>query len=131
MTAAMDEVKLNWAQASVEDSRLTIPLDGKAPKEWKQRFENTIRLLGRGEWGEVKLKKDGVHVEEVTPGTEDKVRHYLESVVAQANAPEEAEQPEPDEDGESEPEGPDAEMTERFRSFAEQDPDGSESEQED
>ncbi len=70
-------------------------------------------------------------VEGVTAGSEDKVRHYLESVVAQANAPADTEPPERDEDREPEPQGPDAEMTERFRSFAEPEPDGSESEQED
>jgi hypothetical protein len=61
-------------------------------------------------------------VSDVKPGAEAKLRHHLESIVAQANAAHEARERE----GRGEPEerdderrgGPDAEMTGRFRSFA-------------
>ena len=122
----MSTVKLEWASAKVEDATLTVALDGEVPKGWKQSFETTARLLRAGEWGEVKLKKDTVQVSDVTTGSEDKLRHHLEGIVAQANASVEAterEEAQADDDAHQEhgreASGPDAEMTERFRSSAE------------
>jgi hypothetical protein len=123
----MSEVNLSWSEAQVKDAELSVPLDGEAPKQWRQVFDRTVALLGHGEWGEITVKKDRVLVTDVTPGSEEKLRHHLESVVAQANATledaegeesEEAkeEQEAPDHDGEDQPSDPDAEMTERFRS---------------
>jgi len=122
----MPEVSLDWSAAEVKSSKLTVPLEGDIPKGWKQSFETTVRLLGSGEWGEIEVKKGAVRVSDVEPGSEDKLRHHLEAVVAQANADHEPEEPEddetPDTDGAEpgatdEDEGPDAEMTRRFRSF--------------
>jgi hypothetical protein len=114
----MATVKLQWASAEVEDAVLTVALDGEVPKGWKQSFETTVRLLGDGEWGTVKLKKGAVRVSGVEPGTEEKLRHHLESVVAQANAADEAPEETPTGTDQDEATGPDAEMTGRFRSFA-------------
>lgn len=99
-----------------------MALDGKTPSGWKQGFTTTVRLLGGGEWGEVALKKRTVRVKNVVGGEEAKLRHFLDSVVEQANAshPSEPDQSEPGTDAESdESDGPDAEMTARFRAFAE------------
>lgn len=121
----MAEAKLNWSTAQVRDGTLSVELDGELEKAWKHSFKTTVRLLGHGEWGEVEVKKGAVRVTDVTPGTEEKLRHYLESVVEQANAsqaPPEAEDRERDgrqEDGQTADEGPDSEMTEHFRAFAE------------
>jgi len=112
----MSSVKLEWGSAEVEDARLTVALEGEVPKGWKESFERTVRLLGDGEWGEIQLKKGTVQVSNLTPGTEDKLRHHLEAIVAQANAAQEEDRSDQD-DGK--PEGPDAEMTDRFRTFAE------------
>ena len=116
----MGSVKLEWASAEVKDAKLTVALEGDPPKDWKQSFERTVKLLGDGDWGEVQLKKGTVQVSDVPPGSEDKLRHHLESIVAQANAA--IEEPEEggrvDGDGDD---GPDSEMTERFRAFAEDD----------
>jgi len=122
----MADVRLNWATAKVEEGRLTVDLEGEIPKGWRDSFETTVRLLGHGDWGKVRVKKGTVRVSEVVPGSEEKLRHHLESVVAQANA----DHPGPesdggDEDGADEPpeqpaaDAPDAQMAERFRSFAE------------
>jgi hypothetical protein len=122
----MSEVKLSWSQAEVNDAALSVPLDGEVPKGWKQSFERTVVLLGSGGWGEVKLRKGKVLVADVAPGSEEKLRHHLDAVVAQANATlglddDDEDEPEDDEDGQDdgEDEGeradPDAEMTERFR----------------
>ena len=117
----MSEINLNWKLAQVKDAELTVDLDGKASSEWKHSFEDTVRLLGGGDWGRVRVKKGAVHVEGVVPGEEDKVRFFLESVVEQANAAQRASEPEDDaekaedENGAS---GVDAEMAERFRSYS-------------
>ncbi len=122
----MDVVTLNWSTAEVKDGKLTVPLDGDVPKGWRKSFETTVKLLGSGDWGEIQVKRDQVRVSDVEPGSEDKLRHHLEAVLAQANADHEPDEGEDDEDpdaDESEPgagdedDGPDAEMTQRFRSF--------------
>ncbi len=114
----MSEARLDWSTAQVKDGDLTVELDGEIAKGWKKSFKTTVKLLGGGEWGRVEFKKGEVRVAGVAPGSEEKLRHYLEGVVEQANAS----QSEPDEaraDDAPEPKGPDAEMTARFRSFAE------------
>jgi hypothetical protein len=117
-------MNLEWASAEVKDAKLTVALEGDAPRGWKDSFKRTVKLLGDGEWGEVALKKGTVQVSGVTPGSEDKLRHHLEAIVAQANA---AHQQDEDRDDEDEREGPDAEMTDRFRAFADEDADEAES----
>ncbi len=121
----MAEVTLNWTTAEVVDGKLTVELDGEIPKGWRDSFETTVRLLGHGDWGRVRVKKQAVRVSAVVPGSEEKLRHHLESVVAQANAdhrePNSGGGEENGTDEHSEPsdsDGPDAQMAERFRSFA-------------
>ena len=63
-------------------------------------------LLGDGDWGEIQLKRDSVRVSDVEPGSEDKLRFHLESVVVQANADHEPEE------SEEEEEAPDADESE-------------------
>ena len=114
-------MNLEWASAEVKDANLTVALTGDPPKGWKESFERTVTLLGDGEWGEVALKKGKVKVSDVAPGTEEKLRHHLEAIVAQANA---AVEEDDDEDGDGDGKklkGPDAEMTERFKAFGEDD----------
>jgi hypothetical protein len=116
----MASVKLQWANAEVENAVLTVPLDGEHRKVWKRSFETTVRVLGDGDWGEVKLKKGAIRVSDVAPGTEEKLRHHLESIVAQANAADSEAEAKPGDGGGDEPTGPDAEMTGRFRSFTDE-----------
>jgi hypothetical protein len=121
----MAQASLKWASANVKNAKLTVELEGEIPRGWRQSFETTARLLGSsGEWGDVSVGKKGktVSVSDVTEGSEAKLRHYLESVVEQANAahpPQEPEDEEADEDTEDrDDDGADAQMAERFRSFA-------------
>jgi hypothetical protein len=111
-------MNLDWASAEVKDARLTVALKGDAPEGWSESFARTVTLLGDGEWGAVELKKGSVRVSDVAPGSEDKLRHHLEAIVAQANAAHEEDRSDEDVDG---PEGPDAEMTARFKAFADED----------
>jgi len=84
-----------------------------------------VTLLRGGEWGKVQVRKGAVSVSEVGSGTEEKLKHFLESVVEQANAdhaPDDGDEDSEDERSEGESAdshdgGPDADMTERFRSF--------------
>jgi hypothetical protein len=119
--------RLDWGQAEVKDGKLTVSVAGEPPNGWKDTLEKTAALLGSGDWDTVRMKKQTVTVEGVRPGTEDKLRHFLESVVQQANAthePEAEDQGSENEDGGAKTEEPDgagkedSEMTERFRSFA-------------
>ncbi|HWF34872.1 MAG TPA: hypothetical protein VG295_05860 [Solirubrobacteraceae bacterium] len=116
----MADPALNWATAEVKGGKLTVDLEGKIASGWKDSFETTVRLLPGGDWGKVQLKKHTVRVSHVTPGSEEKLRHHLESLVDQANAavrpPEPEPEPEAHEDKEDDP--PDARMTESFRAFA-------------
>jgi hypothetical protein len=118
----MSAVKLEWESAEVKDATLIVALEGEMPKGWKESFERTVKLLGDGDWGAVELKKGSVRVSDVAPGSEEKLRHHLEGIVAQANAAHETDDDQ-DDDSEEAPEGPDAEMTERFRGFADDDED--------
>ncbi len=81
-----EDVRLNWSSAEVKDGTLVIALEGKLEKGWKNAFERTTRLLNRGAWTEVTLKKGQVLVGPITPGDEDRVRHFLEGAVLQANS---------------------------------------------
>lgn len=117
----MAAAHLNWAGAKVKDGRLAVELQGEVPSGWKKSFQNTVRLLGAGEWGPVEVQKRTVRVSGLVPGVEEKLRHFLESVVEQANAahpPKESEADEPEQQAGDDDEGPDAVMTERFRSFS-------------
>jgi hypothetical protein len=129
----MSEPTLDWGSAAVADGELVVGIDGELPKGWKASFEATAQLLSHGGWKPAKVKKGSVHVGGVSPGDEDRLRHFLESAIQQANADsleqdddadddaddEDAADPESESEtsSESEPD-PDAEMTARFRSFS-------------
>jgi hypothetical protein len=120
----MADLQLDWSGAEVSQGKLTVPLDGKPTDEWRATFERTVALLDRGTWPGIELSKEKIKVAEVEPGTEERLRFFLESAVQEANG----EQPEDDEDREDEEteddeesddsEDPDRQMADRFRSFA-------------
>ena len=123
----MSEPQLNWSQAEVTNGKLTVSVAGDPPRGWTDTFERTARLLSNGEWDDVVLKKHRVRVDGLQPGSEEKLRFFLESVVQQANATHELSEDEPHDEaddadeatgGSERDESADAEMTERFRSFA-------------
>jgi hypothetical protein len=118
---------LDWSSAKVKDGTLTVDLTGERPKGWKKTFDRTATLLGRGDWAEVECKRGQVRVSGLEPGSEERLRAFLEGVVAQADAehrPDDEDDDDQDEAPDSEQQAgedaddPDAELTERFRSFA-------------
>ena len=116
----MSEIGLDWSSARVRDGKLEIELRGKPDSAWRDSFSRTLALLHNGDWGKIKLGKRRLRVLRVEEGSEERLHHFLESVVTQANA---ANQPrEEAKDVASEPSGVDAEMTRRFRAFADTPP---------
>jgi hypothetical protein len=120
----MEAPALQWSAAEVQNATLTVPIDGDRPKGWKATFEQTVRLLGGGAWGEVSLKRGRVKVTAVTEGNEDELRHFLEGVVQQANATHVDSAGDGDEDTDAGGDAPgeggddaDGRMTSRFRDF--------------
>jgi hypothetical protein len=112
-----DEIRIDWSAASVDGGELTVPLDGKASSEFKERLSEVIARLDRGTsgWGDVKVTRSKLRVAEVTEGAERDLRHFLEAAVQQANANLAADEDE----GEPAPAGErsetDERMTEAFR----------------
>ncbi len=93
----------------------------------KASFEATATLLAvHSQWGAISVskKRDTISVRDVAEGSEERLRACLEGAVEQANADHPTEEPDEDDDVSAEDAdddrqpGPDAEMTERFRSFA-------------
>ncbi len=120
MAHVQTQVQVDWSTASVSDGKLAVELSDKPSDEWSARFLKTTTLLNHGTWETIELKKRRVRIATVAPGEEEKVRHFLESAVFEANSAVEAEsEPEASEDQPNPPEStPDSEMTDSFRSFA-------------
>lgn len=127
----MADLQLDWSSAEVSEGKLTVVLDGKPTDEWRASFERTVKLLDRGTWPGIELSKRRITVEEVEPGSEERLRFFLESAVQEANGEQpsdedededrESDADEAEERGESEAD-PDREMADRFRSFASDSP---------
>jgi hypothetical protein len=120
--SAIEPREIRWDTAQIEDAALTVELAGSNSRVWKARFEQVLALLNsaHSSWGETRVTKDSITVADVGQGSESELRHFLESVVLQANADPEADasvQARDSIDGKDEP-GPDEQMTRTFRSFA-------------
>ena len=117
-----DPRHIDWASAQIEDGTLTVELTGKGSKAWKARFENVLALLDTPHttWGETRLNKSTVKVAGVQQGGEPELRHFLESVVLQANSDTQPETPEDDVEGDDAGGEPDVDeqMTATFKTFA-------------
>jgi len=123
--AAPEPRQIEWDSAQMHDGALTVGLTGTSSKPWSTRFEGVLALLDtpHKNWGDVKVTKRAVKVADVQPGSESELRHFLESVVLQANsdtAPGPAEQGlDSEAGGEDEHHSdPDEQMAAAFRSFA-------------
>jgi hypothetical protein len=119
-----EEVKLDWSSAEVHEGKLVIALEGEQPDGWADVFERTANLLNQGTWDKIKLKKGEVRIKPVGPGEEERVRHFLESVVLEANsatAPGDVDARDGDANRSrgTEASSEDQQATERLRSYAE------------
>jgi hypothetical protein len=80
--------QIDWGSADVHDGSLTVALTGRSSKAWRTRFEAVHALLehSEGDWGVVGLTRKAIEVDGVREGSEEALRHFLESIVLQANA---------------------------------------------
>lgn len=110
--------QIDWGSARVRDGRLSVKLSGSSSSDWKRHFESVLALLGarNGEWGDVHLTDKHIKVADLRPGTETEVRHFLESIVVQANSDCEPDAPKREDKGEHA--AADERMTTVFRGFA-------------
>jgi hypothetical protein len=116
--ADVEPREIEWNSAEVSDGLLTLSLSNKSSKAWKSQFDAVARLLSveQRSWGEVSLTKAGIAVQGVSRGSEDELRHLLESIVMEVNA---AFAPEPVGATEETPrQSEDREIAEAFRAFA-------------
>lgn len=108
--------QIDWGAADINQGTLSLTLKGEIPKGWSRRFRNVVSLLGQGSsgWGEIATHKSTITVANIQQGSEDDLRHLLESALMQANA--DSEQPESNDlDTHTDAERA---MTDRFRSFS-------------
>jgi hypothetical protein len=108
--------EIDWSTAEVSEGELSVGLSEDVSKQWRLRFTAVLARLARegSPWGEILAHKQRIKVAGVQAGSEEELRHLLESAALQAGADEQA-----GEHTEHEPaDGPDEQMREAFRSFA-------------
>lgn len=79
---------IDWATAETQDATLTVELTGARSKVFKQRFERVLALLDtpHSRWSDVRVNRKGIQVADVQQGAEGELRHFLESIVLEANS---------------------------------------------
>lgn len=115
--------QIDWASAEVREGTLTVSLVGDAPKRWHKRFATVVALLatGGGRWGKISERKGMITVADVSEGSEEELRHLLESAVLQVDSEqgdedfERADAHDPQEEAQARS---DRDMTAAFRGFA-------------
>lgn len=117
--AAIEARHIKWSSTQIEDGTFIVELTGPDSKAWSGRFEAVLALLDtpHSGWGEVRLRKKGIQVNQLQQGTEEQLRHLLESIVMQVNTDAGAEENDPESETESEPDS-DEQMAATFRGFA-------------
>jgi hypothetical protein len=112
--------QIDWESATIKGASLTVDLTGESSKLWRAQFERVLALLGssNASWGEISLTKDAIKVADIEPGSESDLRHFLESIVLEANADVAADS---EADASDDADEPDRSMTATFRSFATED----------
>lgn len=119
------QASIEWASAEVKDGELTVALTGEPNAAWAKRAQAVVERLQRpaSGWGATKVTKARIRVQDVVAGAEDDLRHVLDGAAQQANAdyaaPEDADDADDGERSEA-----DGAMTEAFRSFADDAPEG-------
>jgi hypothetical protein len=122
---AHPQATIDWASAEVRGGDLTVALEGEPNAAWGERVQAIVERLDRpaSGWGAVKVGKAKVRVEAIAAGAEEDLRHLLDGAVQQANADFAPEGEAGDDDERSEA---DSAMTEAFRSFSAEPPEGRE-----
>ncbi len=119
-----ERVKLDWSSADVNDGMLTVALNNKPPKKWREAFERATALLSHGNWTTRLNQRNGaVRLDPVQLGEEERVRQFLEGALLEANRtimPEDElfADSQSDDETDAPDASPDEELTQRFRGFA-------------
>ena len=118
-----EKAELDWSGADVTDGTLVVALSSRPPKKWRDAFERATTLLSHGNWNtRLNQRNASVRLDPVTPGSEERVRQFLEGALLEANRVIVSEDELFGSNGESESDEPetsqDDEMTQRFRAFA-------------
>jgi hypothetical protein len=119
---SQQDAGIDWASAEVEDAVLTVPVAGEPPEGWAERVERTVARLtdhGGAPWEAIEITQERIEVAGVQPGTEGDVRHVLDAAVTQAGADLALKEDAGDDDGSGSQ--ADRDMTDEFRSFADDD----------
>jgi hypothetical protein len=82
----------NWSAAEVEATEeglvLTVPIEGDPNSDWDDAFRRAVEggrhEASQGHWGHVRHRPDQVCVEQVTEGSEDAVREFVDACVREA-----------------------------------------------
>jgi len=110
-------IAIDWSTAKVRERELNVAFAEPISRPERKRMTALVRRLERpGEpWRTVAVKKSRLVVGEIADGAEDDVRHFLESLLLEANAA-------TDDKAEDADRAPvderDRRMTDVFRSFA-------------
>ncbi len=109
----MSRVAIDWSTAEVREGELRVAFEQPASGPQRKRMTALVERLQRlGEpWSEIAVKRGRLVVSDVGDGAEDDVRHFLESLVLEANATEDDGEPEHVDER-------DRRMTEAFQAFA-------------
>jgi hypothetical protein len=113
--------RIDWSAAEINGATLSVPLEGEAPKGFAKRVRSVLAILdqGSGGWGEITIHKNTITVAEIQAGSEDELRHLLESALLQANADlEQSDTVDPDEADPDDHTERERAMTNTFRSFS-------------
>lgn len=83
-----DEVRIDWATATVRDATLSVVVTGDPSEEWAARVAEVAGRLsdGTAHWGAVRVTTEAITVSDVVAGTEADLRHVLEGAAQQASA---------------------------------------------
>lgn len=117
--ATVEPRQIQWGSTQIDDATLEVELTGAPSKAWRARFQSVLALLDtpHSNWGKVRLTKKGIKVTDLQQGSESELRHFLESIVLQANSDTAPQPDHQDNDGDDQEPDPDEQMTATFRAF--------------
>jgi len=86
------ERSANWTAAEVEATEegfvLTVPIEGDPNPEWDDAFRRAVEAhrheVWGGHWGHVRHRPDEISVEQVSEGSEQPLREFLDACIREA-----------------------------------------------
>ena len=84
---AVPAIGIDWGGAVVEDATLKVGLTARPTRGWGRRFRTVLALLDRssGEWDAISLRAAAITATNLREGSEEKLRHLLDSIVTEVN----------------------------------------------